>query len=90
MGKPLTLVAVDSHKLGAYRTDPAGTPKGGVVVIQEIFGVNHHIRSVCDRLAPEGMRRRPLADRFIMAGRSRPMDGVVSLAYVPAIHDFPG
>ena len=54
MGKPLSLVATDSHKLGAYRADPAGKPKGGVVVIQEIFGVNHHIRSVCDRLAAEG------------------------------------
>jgi carboxymethylenebutenolidase len=54
MGKPLSLVAADSHKLGAYRADPAGKPKGGVVVIQEIFGVNHHIRSVCDRLAGEG------------------------------------
>jgi carboxymethylenebutenolidase len=54
MGKPLSLVAADSHKLGAYRADPTGKPKGGVVVIQEIFGVNHHIRSVCDRLAGEG------------------------------------
>ncbi len=54
MGKPLSLVAADSHKLGAYRADPAGKPKGGIVVIQEIFGVNHHIRSVCDRLAAEG------------------------------------
>jgi carboxymethylenebutenolidase len=54
MGKPLSLVAADSHKLGAYRADPAGKPKGGIVVIQEIFGVNHHIRSVCDRLAGEG------------------------------------
>ena len=54
MGMPLTLVAADSHKLGAYRADPASKPKGGVVVIQEIFGVNHHIRAVCDRLAAEG------------------------------------
>ena len=54
MGMPLTLVAADSHKLGAYRADPAGKPKGGVVVIQEIFGVNHHIRAVCDRVAEAG------------------------------------
>ena len=53
MGK-LTLTAADGHKLGAYRADPAGKPKGGIVVIQEIFGVNHHIRSVCDRVAAEG------------------------------------
>jgi carboxymethylenebutenolidase len=48
------LVASDNFKLGAYRADPAGTPKGGMVVIQEIFGVNHHIRAVCDRFAAEG------------------------------------
>ena len=33
---------------------PAGAPKGGMVVVQEIFGVNHHIRAVCDRLAALG------------------------------------
>ena len=54
MGKQFTLTAADSQKLGAYRADPKGTPKGGVVVIQEIFGVNNHIRSVCDRFAEEG------------------------------------
>ena len=54
MGMPLTLVAADNHKLGAYCADPAGKPKGGVVVIQEIFGVNHHIRAVCDRVAEAG------------------------------------
>jgi carboxymethylenebutenolidase len=54
MGKPLSLTASDSHKLGAYRADPAGKPKGGLVVIQEIFGVNHHIRAVCDRAAEAG------------------------------------
>jgi carboxymethylenebutenolidase len=54
MGQPLTLTAADSHRLGAYRADPAGTPKGGIVVVQEIFGVNHHIRSVCDRVAEAG------------------------------------
>ncbi len=54
MGKQFTLTASDQFKLGAYRADPAGTPKGAMVVIQEIFGVNHHIRAVCDRLASEG------------------------------------
>ncbi|MBL4758823.1 MAG: dienelactone hydrolase family protein [Rhizobiales bacterium] len=50
----LTLTAADGHILGAYRADPSGTPRGGIVVIQEIFGVNSHIRSVCDRLAEAG------------------------------------
>ncbi|MGD0418893.1 MAG: dienelactone hydrolase family protein [Xanthobacteraceae bacterium] len=54
MGKHLSLVASDSFKLGAYRADPGGAAKGGIVVIQEIFGVNHHIRAVCDRLAGMG------------------------------------
>ena len=54
MGQDITLTASDGFKLGAYRVDPTGNPKGAIVVIQEIFGVNHHIRSVCDRLAAEG------------------------------------
>ena len=54
MGKQFTLNTTDKHSLGAYRADPAGTPKGGMVVVQEIFGVNHHIRAVCDRLAALG------------------------------------
>ncbi len=54
MGKHFTLTSSDSFKLGAYRADPSGAAKGGIVVIQEIFGVNHHIRAVCDRLAGEG------------------------------------
>ena len=54
MGQDIKLTASDQFQLGAYRADPKGAPKGAVVVIQEIFGVNHHIRSVCDRLATEG------------------------------------
>ena len=54
LGKHFTLTATDQHQLGAYRADPIGTPKGGIVVIQEIFGVNQHIRAVCDSFAKEG------------------------------------
>jgi carboxymethylenebutenolidase len=54
VGKDLKLTASDNFQLGAYRADPNAAPKGAVVVIQEIFGVNHHIRAVCDRLAGEG------------------------------------
>jgi len=54
VGQDITLTASDKFELGAYRTTPAGTPKGAVVVIQEIFGVNHHIRTVCDRFAAQG------------------------------------
>ena len=54
MGQDIKLTASDNVQLGAYRANPSGAPKGAIVVIQEIFGVNHHIRSVCDRLAAEG------------------------------------
>lgn len=54
MGKQFSLTSSDKFQLGAYRADPSGPSKGGIVVIQEIFGVNHHIRAVCDRLAGEG------------------------------------
>ena len=54
MGQDVTLTSSDGFKLDAYRADPKGTPKGAVVVIQEIFGVNHHIKAVTDRLAAEG------------------------------------
>jgi carboxymethylenebutenolidase len=54
VGKDIKLTASDNFQLGAYRADPATAPKGAVVVIQEIFGVNHHIRAVCDRIAGNG------------------------------------
>lgn len=56
MGTKVALTAADGFKLNAYRADPQGAVRGGIVVIQEIFGVNHHIRSVCDRLAAAGYR----------------------------------
>jgi carboxymethylenebutenolidase len=54
MGQNITLTASDGFKLGAYRADPSTAPKGAIVVIQEIFGVNSHIRNVCDRFASAG------------------------------------
>ena len=54
MGQDLTLTADDGHTLGAYRADPDGPPKGGIVVLQEIFGVNKHIREVADGFAADG------------------------------------
>ena len=50
----IELTAEDGHVLTAHRSDPIGTPQGAVVVIQEIFGVNDHIRSVTDRFADAG------------------------------------
>ncbi|MGO4716696.1 dienelactone hydrolase family protein [Bradyrhizobium sp. 2TAF24] len=54
MGQTITLKASDGFELGAYRADPATPAKAAVVVIQEIFGVNDHIRTVCDRFTVQG------------------------------------
>lgn len=54
MSETITLTAEDGFELGAYRADPNGTPRGGVVVIQEIFGVNGHIRADVDKFARHG------------------------------------
>ena len=54
MGKHVSLTAADKFMLGGYRADPAGSPKGAVVVIQEIFGVNNNIRKKCDEFAALG------------------------------------
>jgi carboxymethylenebutenolidase len=54
MGQTIGLKASDGFLLGGYRADPAGKPKGSLVVIQEIFGVNHHMRNVCDQFAALG------------------------------------
>ncbi len=54
MSEWIKLKASDGFELAAWRAAPQGKAKGGVVVIQEIFGVNHHIRAVADRFAAAG------------------------------------
>ena len=49
MGQDITLTASDGHKLGAYLCEAEGECKGSVIVAQEIFGVNVHIRDVAER-----------------------------------------
>jgi carboxymethylenebutenolidase len=56
MGHVSELTAADGFRLAAYCAEPAGPPRGGLVVVQEIFGVNSHIRSVCDGFAADGYR----------------------------------
>ena len=56
MGKNVELSASDGHRLDAYVAEPAGKPRGAIVVIQEIFGVNSHIRAVADGFAADGYR----------------------------------
>ena len=50
----IPLRPVDAHATSAWVERPAGPPRGGVVVVQEIFGVNAHIRAVAARFAAEG------------------------------------
>jgi carboxymethylenebutenolidase len=54
MGSMIELQASDGHKFAAYRAEPAGKPRGGLVVIPEIFGVNKHIKAVADGYAADG------------------------------------
>ena len=54
MGETITLTTKDGVKINAYVAKPAGAPKAGVVVIQEIFGVNQHVRAVADQYAAQG------------------------------------
>jgi carboxymethylenebutenolidase len=54
MGEWIELTAADGFRLSAYRALAKGTPRGALVVAQEIFGVNSHIRSVCDGYAADG------------------------------------
>src|SRR5580692_11404272 len=54
MSEHITLQASDGQALGAYVARPEGEPVAGLVVVQEIFGVNAHIRSVADGYAKDG------------------------------------
>lgn len=50
----IDLKAGDGTVFPAYVAQPAGQPRGGMVVVQEIFGVNAHIQAVADRYAAQG------------------------------------
>lgn len=56
MSHILELTAADGFVFPAYVAEPAQNPKGGLVLLQEIFGVNSHIREVADAFAAEGYR----------------------------------
>ena len=56
MGKTIRLKARDGHELDAYVAEPEGKARGGVVVVQEIFGVTDHIKRVADQYAAAGYR----------------------------------
>lgn len=52
--KTISIKTLDGHKLDGYLVHPAATPKGGVIVLQEIFGVTSHIRKVTEDFARQG------------------------------------
>jgi carboxymethylenebutenolidase len=54
MGNWIKLTASDQHQFDGYLAAPSGKPRGAIVIIQEIFGVNRHMRTVTDRFAAEG------------------------------------
>jgi carboxymethylenebutenolidase len=54
MGNWIRLAASDKHQFDGYLAAPSGKARGGLVVIQEIFGVNRHMRALTDRFAAEG------------------------------------
>ena len=56
MGQNITLTASDGHVLGAYLCEPENECKGSIIVVQEIFVVNVHIRDVAERFAAVGYK----------------------------------
>ena len=54
MNEIIEITAKDNHQFSAYISQPSGKPKAGIVIIQEIFGVNAHIKEVTDLYASKG------------------------------------
>ncbi len=54
MGETIHITMADGFAMPCYHAVPAGTRRGGVVLVQEIFGVTEHIRELCDEYAADG------------------------------------
>jgi carboxymethylenebutenolidase len=54
MAETIELSAPDGHRFSVYRATPADTPRGGVVIVQEIFGLTRHICDVAEQYAAQG------------------------------------
>ena len=54
MGKMVQLSTADGHTLGAWLAKPEGTPKAGLIILQEIFGITEHLRTVAENYAGRG------------------------------------
>ncbi len=55
-GEIVRLRAADGHTFDAYLAEPASKPRGGIVILMEIFGLTPHLRGVCDAFARDGYR----------------------------------
>lgn len=53
-GRMIALTSADGTEIGAYRVEPEGSAKGGLVLAMEIFGVTDHIKDLCDGFAADG------------------------------------
>jgi carboxymethylenebutenolidase len=54
MGTTVSLSASDGHQLNAYLAEPNGSPRGGIVIGMEMYGVNGYLKTVCDKYAVSG------------------------------------
>ncbi|MBL4666236.1 MAG: dienelactone hydrolase family protein, partial [Sneathiella sp.] len=54
MGELIKLTSEDGHEFSAFVAQPTGVVKGSIIVVQEIFGINSHMRSVCEQYASHG------------------------------------
>ena len=54
MVERISVTASDGHVMDAWRADPTGTPKGGIVFLQAIYGLTNHLGDVCDWFAEDG------------------------------------
>jgi carboxymethylenebutenolidase len=54
MSRKIALTAADGHSFGAWRSDPAATARGGIVLLHAIYGLTGHMGDVCDRFAGAG------------------------------------
>ena len=89
MGTNIELAAGDGHRLSAYMAEPAARPRGGIIVIQEIFGVTRHIRDVADQYAAAGfLAIAPALFDRVEPGVDVPYDQVArGVGYMQAMHN---
>ena len=98
MGKRITITGKDGFHFGAYLAEPEGKPKGGVVICQEIFGVNPYIESVCDfytkagylTIAPALFDRveRDVDLKYLPEGRDRGIEIASKIDWDTALNDL--